>query len=184
MKDFIKSAAIIVGLMVLMISCNSDERIVKKFRKKGNYALTHMSPTWKLSPLECIRYYNDTLIILVQLDDCGEWGGHTEKLVLYGVDQNKVFAHYSKDSVKCNEMDTKQPLIIKDTVIQLDNRKQKQVSLFIQKLIEVKLFNICISNSGNYYQISTSDSTLNIIFYDTRKIWKGYEKLKTEFDLD
>jgi hypothetical protein len=118
----------------------------------------------------------DTLKILIEISDCGEWGGHRESLSLSRDSENKVIARLMVDSVQCDKIavkdgfshvDDRTRTVVLDKTLMLDLEDEKSVSRFIQRLIELYLKNEVHSNAGTGYDVINTDSTLNFSYWNS-----------------
>ena len=132
----------------------------------------------------------DTLTITIWFSDCGEWGGHQEKIFLFSGKEN-VNARYVVDSVDCVEdivsngiyggIDNSITKVIIDTVKTLDTREEKMMNFFICRVFELYLDNfasirdesepptelICIyMDSGTTINIKNSNGTLSLSYWN------------------
>jgi len=141
------------------------------------------------SPLNIVDR-TDTLKILVQFSDCGEWGGHKESIYLIRNKENKIYARFIMDSVPCDKiieksgiglLDDKTRRIVLDTTKLLNLEDEKLVSLFLQRLLELYLKNEVHANAGTVFHILNSDSSLNFTYWnsgDCRDTF--YEKVRKQ----
>lgn len=139
----------------------------------------------------------DTLTITIGFSDCGEWGGHQEKIFLYS-DKGNVNARYVVDSVDCVEdivpngiyggIDNSITKVIIDTVKTLDTREEKMMNFFICRVFELYLDNfaswwdgteepiqICIyQDSGETISIINSDGSLKLFYWNRDETTQTY----------
>lgn len=126
---------------------------------------------------------SDTLKILIQFSDCGEWGGHRESIFLQRNQNNEASARFTMDSVSCSNIknygnyagidDNKRIILIDKTKI-LTNADEKLMNIFLHRLLELYLnqedllLNDSIipiyKNSGSSIQVINSNNTLNFIY--------------------
>jgi hypothetical protein len=129
----------------------------------------------RASPLDIVGL-KDTLKILIEFSDCGEWGGHKELIYLQRNKEQKVFARFIKDTVSCGKiverngvgvLDDKNRLILIDTVKVLSIGDEKLISKFLQRLLELYLKNEIYSNAGAMYHVINTDKTLDFQYWNS-----------------
>lgn len=117
----------------------------------------------------------DTLKIIVEFSDCGEWGGHKESILLHRNSENKINATLIIDSVSCqnirtlfaypektkdtcaySDIDDKSRVVILDTTKALTGNDEKLLNLFLHRIFELYL---------NQNSFSTSDSVETFCIY-------------------
>ncbi|MBN2728076.1 MAG: hypothetical protein JXR53_02540 [Bacteroidales bacterium] len=134
----------------------------------------------------------DTLLIDVGFTDCGKWGGHSEKILLFRNQENRLFANLIVDTVCCcniksfgnySALDPEKAVVVIDTVIALDWKDEALFNLFIHRVLELQLNNaafsnqekkdiipeekdiiIIISDAGSWIHIHNKDKSFNIEF--------------------
>ena len=133
----------------------------------------------------------DTLFITTEFAECGEWGGHFEKLILTSNRDNQVKARIIVDSISCKEiitlsdeesgylysdLDDKKRTILLDSTKQLKKEEEKLISNLIHRIVDMSLTSYYSRNysvdsihqiySGvaNYIEIRNSKSTLRMHF--------------------
>jgi hypothetical protein len=114
----------------------------------------------------------DTLQIQVEMSECGEWGGHKEKIYIYRRLDNNLYATYQRDTVPCGKivskngvgvLDDELRIITMDTTVRFTRTNEKQVKSFIKRIFKLTLMDqLPISNFGDNYQILKTDSTFII----------------------
>ena len=119
---------------------------------------------------------NDTLKIIVQCSDCGEWGGNKEYMYFQRNDNNQICARFILDTVPCDKivekdgfgvLDDRLRKIIVDTTKILNFEEEKLISQMLQRILELYLKNELHSNSGSYFQIENTDGTLRINYWNS-----------------
>ncbi len=179
MIEKLKILLILSIFSLFIISCKTERQLNKKFSSSNKYSLTHLSPDWKLTPLEAFKRSLDTLTIFAEFADCGEWGGHHEKFIIYSNWTDTLVARFTIDSVRCSEIyDKNNRKVLIDTSFYINSKNETQISKYIQELAKMKLYEVTTSNSGNLYVVHNSNSFLYITFYDTREKWEGFMELK------
>ena len=125
---------------------------------------------------------NGDFVIKVRFDNCGEWGGHFEKMKLYAKPESKIFLlDYYKTTVDCN-LEESSSAYSQDTVvfknIELSKSNERAILKYLKSLAEAKVTSRFPGHSGNYYEAEKSDSTFTIKCYDQRRsTLKIYMKL-------
>jgi len=118
----------------------------------------------------------DTLKIIIQASDCGEWGGHKESIYLQRNIDDKLYARYILDTVPCGfivekdgfgVLDDKRRVIILDTIKYLTKEDEKLISVFIQRLVELYLKHELGSNAGTIYEVSYTDLTMKFTYWNS-----------------
>lgn len=131
--------------------------------------------------------YNQRGNILLEaiFDECGEWGGHSEKIRIY-VDSSMIaHARYMAYPFNCDSIeyyhDIKHIKPRFDTTIILDNQKQKSIITYMSRLIQAKMTEKFPGHAGQTFAVSKSDSTLIIQVYDSKqKNINSYNQLLSE----
>ncbi len=139
---------------------------------------------------------DDTLKIIVEFSECGEWGGHKESIFLKNDSENNVIARLIVDSVSCDNIDNflknRTRVIILDTIKQLTNQEERLINLFLHRVFELYLnmeylyeendsIFYSYSGSGTSINIVNTNSTLNLRFWNIDEMsntW--YTKIKNQ----
>lgn len=128
-------------------------------------------------------------IIKTRFDECGEWGGHFEKMKIYATPKNKRFyLDYQRTKVDCN-LEESSSVYSQDTIItktiELSRANEKAIVLYLESLVKSKITSRFPGHSGNYFEAEKSDSTFTLKLYDARKSSiKKYLKLLQKLNLD
>jgi hypothetical protein len=131
----------------------------------------------------------DTLQIQVEMSECGEWGGHKEKIYIHRRKDNNLYATYQRDTVPCGKivskngvgvLDDKLRIITVDTTVQFKSEYEKNVKSFIKRIFKLSLKDqLPLSNFGDNYQIQKTDSTFIIEYLNfSNKKNTHYQTLK------
>jgi hypothetical protein len=135
--------------------------------------LSHESFEKQIFPLGILNV-TDTLKILIEASDYGEWGGHREYIYLQRNIKKEIIARFIMDSVPfiiINKNGTgvldenKRKIIINKTKV-LSCEDEELVSLFITRLIELYLENKGCSNAGTVYEVINTNSSLKFSFWN------------------
>jgi hypothetical protein len=174
MKVFLFNSMILCALTILT-SCKQK---TKKAEHKAEIAF--------FDPLELgATNRTSNLSIETRFDECGEWGGHKEKIIVFADSAMSIYANYQVFPFNCDSLDyyyTNQnlkPTINKKLV--LSDQGKKSVSDYIQRLTQSKIAERFPGHAGNMFSVVNSDSTLNIQVYDRNEASvKSYKRLVTE----
>ena len=127
------------------------------------------------TPLNIINQ-KDMLKIVVQRSDCGEWGGNKEYIYLQRNDSDKICARFILDTISCDKiiekngygvLDDSLRKIVVDTSKVLSINEEVLISKMLQRILELYLKNEVHSNAGSYFEISNSDGTMNICYWNS-----------------
>ncbi len=113
------------------------------------------------------------LNIYYQAEECGEWGGHEETIVIARNDNKTSFElTYQEYSVNCDSMITEygkyglyaRPLkeLVRTTRAIIDEPRKKAILNFSTDMVKSKFSERFTGNSGVILSISNSDSTFSI----------------------
>ncbi len=120
----------------------------------------------------------DTLTLYAQFADCGEFGGHIEKVEITKK-ENTFWKAFYKDTVSC-ETDPNQNR--KKTIglsEQLTSRDRININTYIAKFKKaITREQNSISVSANLFQIVTKDSTIQYI--DWAKTWNEFKIIQNQ----
>lgn len=119
----------------------------------------------------------DTLTLFAEYDECGEWGGHIEKVKI--VKKDKVFwAYYYSDTAICGEEVVIRHL--KSSHARMLTEQDKHViTIFINKLkLAAKSKEIPESNSYCYFKIITKRKKIE--FLNWKKNWTSFREMREE----
>jgi hypothetical protein len=120
----------------------------------------------------------DTLTLYAEYADCGEWGGHMEKLYVTNT-ENILWISFYKDTVSCdNEPNVSRKKIIEKSKILETNERNKVVKYINKFLVDSKIEQETWSNASNYFKIINKDSTFE--FVDRKMSWKEFRILRDE----
>lgn len=129
------------------------------------------------------------LLLNARFSECGEWGGHNEKMVVYAKADREFYLDYQKFKVNCDSIgkyygtSSFQKLEFEKT-IKLNQSNKESISNYIQRMIKSKVGERFPGHTGNSFTILKSDSTLLIEVYDDKEYdLMSYNKLQTELKL-
>jgi len=96
----------------------------------------------------------DSLFITVEFSDCGEWGGHSDKIILKRDYNETITARIQIDSIPCGNIITKEDsygtygdlddndrIIVHDTTITLSKKEEGLFRQFLNRVFDLYLEN-------------------------------------------
>ncbi|UOK42131.1 MULTISPECIES: hypothetical protein [Flavobacterium] len=125
------------------------------------------------------------LILNARFNECGEWGGHEEEMVIYAEPEKGFFLNYKKFKVNCESIndtniDPSQNLELSKT-IKLNNNNKKSITDYLERILKSKIEENFLGHAGNTFSAIKSDSTLFIRVYDKKKAnIQSYNQLQRE----
>ena len=165
--------------MFFSLSCGNRENTIDK-RNGLNFPNFEERNTG----LDNVLKRQDTLKIIVEFSDCGEWGGHKEYIYLNKDLNDNTIARLIIDSVSCSnikdyenfsDIDEETRVIVLDTIKQLTKQDEKLLNLFIHRVLELYLNkenlyefedSVIYSYAGAGSLIQINNSTLNLEFHN------------------
>jgi hypothetical protein len=195
LQKSIISLGLITILFFVLYSCKSNEG--KPEFSEIDYRSGTSFPNFKEknTGLGRLIHRDDTLKIIIEFSDCGEWGGRRESVFIHCDTNGKISARFTMDSVSCKnlkniggyaEIDDNSRVVIKDTTKLLSKANEELINLFIHRLLEIYLNQedhngdsliYIYADSGTRLKIANSDSTLNLEFWNIDSMantWYGY----------
>lgn len=127
--------------------------------------------------------------INARFSECGEWGGHNEKIKIYSKERNykDYFLDYEKTKIDCdkrNKNGKNIEIVIFQKTIKLDDSGKKSITDYMKRMITSKVEEKFPGNAGNSFSVINCDSTLVIKVYDfNSRNLKSYSTLLEELDL-
>ncbi|MEQ8582507.1 MAG: hypothetical protein RIC30_07445 [Marinoscillum sp.] len=143
---------------------------------------------------ELLSNSNEPLLnIYYQSDECGEWGGHEETMVISRNDGKTSYElTYQEYSVNCDSMITEyskygyyaRPLkeLVRTTKVVIDEQRKQSILNFSTDMVKSKFNEPFTGHSGVILTISNSDSTFIISTWGGTD--KHYLKLVSNLELD
>ena len=129
------------------------------------------------------------IFINSKFSECGEWGGHEEKLELYAKEDKNFYLDYKKYKVNCDDVSKLygkpefQKLDIEQTIL-VDSFKKQAILQYISELTKAKITEFHIGHSGQLFSVSKSDSTFIISVYsESKKNIQNYNNLQKALGL-
>ena len=100
-------------ILLILISCNNSE-INSENTSEYFYGYFGNSK----------NNQNEHLTIKTRFDECGEWGGHTEKIIVFNKnDSKKLFAKYEETDYNCSN-GNQNPKIVKSNETEINENKK------------------------------------------------------------
>lgn len=141
------------------------------------FLISCSQPVLKSPIVDSIKQ-GDTLTLFAEFADCGEWGGHIEKVVLTKKN-NDLWVTFYKDSVSCdNDPDVNRKVILEQSQILQSDDRNKIVNYIDKFMLESKREQKPLSNACNYFRIISKDTILE--FDDWKMDWKEFRLLRDE----
>lgn len=131
--------------------------------------------------------YNVLLTINTRFDECGERGGHNEKITVFSKnDDTKIYADYEETEVDCGSLgkygDLNQNILLRKTQ-KIDELKKSAIKNYFKELVEYKSKDFVTGNSGKSYYAVSQDSSFQIRLYNNdSNCEKSFEKLKSNLN--
>jgi hypothetical protein len=112
------------------------------------------------------------LKIEARFDECGEWGGHKEEIIISSDKKENIYATYNIYPFNCDSLDyyySKRDLTpISSTTILLTDKTKKSIVDYIHRLTQSKISERFPGHAGNLFSLVNTDSSLNIQVYDNK----------------
>ena len=118
--------------------------------------------------------YDGKLLIEATFSECGEWGGHEEKMIVFGKPDKEIYLNYRKFKVNCDSIGAYygtpdfQKLEF-EKILKLNEANKKSISAYILRMVKSKMKERFPGHAGNHFLVINSDSTLFIDVYDDKK---------------
>ncbi|RKD87830.1 hypothetical protein [Mangrovibacterium diazotrophicum] len=124
-------------------------------------------------------YQSDTLTLIAQFSECGEFGGHKEIVDIFCNYKREYFARYKVDSIDldCPEGFDENSVVAKDTLFQLTLENESAIVGYLEKLFKRGLISKYPSHSNDYFNAHTRYSGLNLTTYEPDENWYEFNKL-------
>lgn len=124
-------------------------------------------------------YQTDTLTLLAHFSECGEFGGHKEKVNIFCDYKREYFAQYIVDSIdlKCPANFEENAIVIRDTLFRLTRENEYEIIQYLDKLFKRGLISKYPSHSNDYFNAHTRYSGLNLTTYEPDSNWNEFNKL-------
>ncbi|MEO7922287.1 MAG: hypothetical protein ABIR30_01280 [Chitinophagaceae bacterium] len=121
-----------------------------------------------------------------RFSECGEWGGHTETIILTADKEQKLYATYKVYPFNCDSLDhyykNKNLMPAFERKIILTDKSKQSISNYIHRLTQSKITQrFSTSNANNIFSIANSDSSLFILVYGSKEYEVlSFKKLTSE----
>ena len=127
-------------------------------------------------------YQTDTLTLLARFCECGEFGGHKEKIKIFNNYKDECFVRYIKDSIdiNCPNNFEKNAVIVKDTTFKIDRLKQTQIVEYLNKLYKKTVTNYSLDHAAEYFEANTKQNRLKLYTVEPKDKWKEFRMLQIE----
>lgn len=159
----------LILLVLLTISLCGESQSLRKMTSFESYT--------RANTLTFESYIHDST-------DCGEWGGHRERIFIYETEGSLV-AYYVRDSSNCSL-----PKKFKKNTyrgrrewhVMLTKEKQKLVKSYLKKFYSYIPPEHLFSNASNSFEVSftNGDFTNSYSVSDRGSRWKEYEAFRNE----
>ena len=192
-----------ISILTLSLSCSDRDDLEKQNQELTNQnirlrdSIVHLSSRLDLSGFpDNLRIdttsglfgslYSDTLILLAEYADCGEWGGHREWLKIHR-DKEITKVIFVYDSVVCRyKNEGKKYFQTEKSVYTINKSLQQEIIYYLFDLNRMTLLDQeMLANAANSYQAyikSGSDLPLlleyEISFIDWSFRWNHFQTLK------
>jgi hypothetical protein len=178
-----RNLSIIVALFLIAsiyLSCQ-DHRKTNQINIKDKVAYSDTSASLYTDEL-----LSDSILINARFSECGEWGGHEEKIIVsMNRGTGELSAEYNIYPFNCDSIPYYEvsqhlkPIISKR--IELDNSKKKSITDYILRLLQSKITESFPGHAGNIFSVIKSDSTLVVSVYDNKEFnINSYKQLIAE----
>lgn len=132
---------------------------------------------------------NSILLITAHFSECGEWGGHYEKLTIVINDSLEPYLNYERYKVACDSVNplNGSPYQIPDYTkhLKLNAKNTQSIENYITRLSKSKLGERFPGHAGNEFLVVNHDSTLLLSVYDNKQTdVESYYKLLNELKLN
>ena len=164
----------ILSILIISFGCSSNKNR-KAFLNIENYSKN----TIEKYPLAFL-YQTDTLSLTARFCECGEFGGHKEKIKIFNNYKNECFVRFIKDSIdlECPNDFDKNAVIIIDTIFKIDKPKQIQIVKYLNSLYKKSVANYSLDHAAEYFDASTTQNRLKLYTAEPENKWKEFRKLQ------
>lgn len=167
---------IIILFTLLLLGCSSKKKSLKKYDLL--IKMVEKMPE-KKNPLGFL-FQGDTLHLTAKFSECGEFGGHKEKIQIYRNYKKEYFAKFTKDSIDldCPNDFEEKAIIIQDTIIVINKSKEKFIGNYLNKLYKRAIIGKVSSHSNDYFSAKTNHTGLSLATAEPKKNWNEFRKLQ------
>ncbi len=123
---------------------------------------------------------SDTLFIEGHFDDCGEWGGHSEKMRVFRTKDGTLHAAYERDTVNCPDPSLFNRRVVDRKEADLNEEQEAHVVSFIQEAVAKSLEEDYFGHAGNTYVVTRLPLEFRglQVVHVTESKWPAFENLK------
>ena len=171
----------LVSVISLLFSCKNDRSVEDNFITTKDSSFFGNNELGGFGP-------NTKLVLSAHFHECGEWGGHNEKMTTYINEKREFYLDYEKYKVDCTLKDPNngtpiQQLETKKT-ISIHQKEKNYITDYIQRMIKSKINEHFPGHAGNSFTVLMSDSSLLINVYDRKQFdLKSYNLLLADLKL-
>ncbi len=171
-------------ILIFLFACNSSTSDDKKVDNEKGQKNTFFDE------VDLGAFGSDTKLFLnARFSECGEWGGHEEKMIVFAKSDKEFYLNYQKFKVNCDSIGDYygtpefQKLELQKT-IKLNQDNKKSISEYIERMAKSKIEERFPGHAGNSFSVVKSDSSLIINVYDSKQYdFESYNKLLMELNL-
>ena len=167
-----KTKLIFLTLCILIVgACSTQKKSNRIYKRK--FVLNSIDK----NPLGFL-YQNDTLVLSARFAECGEFGGHTEKISIFGTYKKEYFAIIVIDSIdiNCPPNFEKNAIKIEDKLIKIDIKKEKAVLNYLDLLYKRSTKNKPWLHAAEYY--GASKRGFELYSDEPPNSWYEFKKLR------
>ena len=131
--------------------------------------------------------YNVLLTINTRFDECGEWGGHFEKITIFSKNEDeKIYADYEETKVDCGSLgkygNLNQNVSVRKTQ-KMNDLKKTAIKNYLRNLVDYKSKDFVTGNSGKSYSAVSQDSSFQISLYtNSSDCERSFKELKSKLN--
>jgi len=125
----------------------------------------------------------DTLTIEALYRDCGEWGGHKERIKIFLNDVH-LTVQFQKDSVNCLDPSSFNRHIIEQWTKEVTVRNQEDILDFLHATLNRSLKTETYCRNSNSVKVNWNSAKLVIKQYNCGFNWTGFKDLKEKLKAD
>jgi hypothetical protein len=111
--------------------------------------------------------------IEARFSECGEWGGHKEKLIVFADTSMNIHVRYLVYPYNCDSLkfyygnENLNPVV--DTTMTVGDIEKRSLSEYLQRITQAKIAERYPGHAGNVFSVLKSDSTFFIRVYDNKE---------------
>ena len=121
----------------------------------------------------------DTLLIAGYFSECGEWGGHREKIKIYK-QSGEAWITYIKDSVSCSRDPNNDRRIVRNVARQATMTERSALNNYIHKVYTQEVSQPILHYASDFYQIKTKDTLITVEIVP----WNEFKNLTEQLDIN